>query len=65
MEDLDAEEAIQRGTDDWSTEASRSRSACSGSNSQGRDQRIDILSLEAKYAGLEVDQVRRMAQLQE
>jgi hypothetical protein len=61
---MDAEEAVQCGADDRGVEAGRGW--CSGGRGkpQGWHQRADIVPLEGQYAGLEVDQVRQMAQLQ-
>src|SRR5271170_8235446 len=61
---LDAEEAVQCGADRC---AEAGRSGCTGcrSESKGWDQRETFYRWKAKYAGLEVDQVRQMAQLQE
>jgi hypothetical protein len=59
------EGAFQRGTDDRSADASIGRCFCGGGDPEARDQRTDVYRWKAKYAGLEVDQVRQMAQLQE
>lgn len=58
------EEAIQFGVDDWSIEAGTGRSACCRSDSEGGHQRADFYQRKVKYAGLEVDPVRQMVQLQ-
>lgn len=65
MEALDEEEAFFCGADRWGVEASRSGCSCGRGDPKGRDQRADFYRWKAKYAGLEVDQVRQMAQLQE
>jgi hypothetical protein len=65
VEALDEEEAFFCGTDDWGVEAGRSGCSCGRGDPEGGDQRADVYRWKAKYAGLEVDQARQMAQLQE
>ncbi len=59
------EEAVQCGADDWCAEAGAGGCSCGELIRKAGISEQTFYRWKAKYAGLEVDQVRQMAQLQE